>query len=309
MQEKKPRRLVWACLFVFLVPVMLASLFSPNVLSKGYSSSDPSVVSFLWNKFQTFVSGDNERYYATSRLNKNIKRAVDTEIFSEEDKEPSYIKVPSDSFLDPSGKGIFLVSFLVKFKESPQDRYRIKLITKYDSAAAPYPGWAISLRSQSGTLRPEVYWRGADENGGWYSFGGFDLKLNTWHSFSMLVEDGKFISLFMNDNADSKNINSENSNKIVFLGGYSVDDVEIPNSRGEFKLKAPLPGADLAKVAIKDVIVASKPHLIEKIEKVISAGTSLIRDSFGEDSVHLYIDSQGKDLSRLSRKLDISSKS
>lgn len=301
MQEKKPKRPVWAlplawgCFLVFLVPVFFASLVSPYFFSSGGNPSDASF-------FSKIFKNNSSQKPSSNKTSKKTISKVDTKL-GLEDKEPTYITVPNDPLLDPVSEGTFLVSFSVLFKESPKDRYRIKLITKYDSAAAPYPGWAIALRSQSGALRPEVYWRGEDENGGWYSFGELILKLNSWNQFILVVENGEVLSLFIKEDT------GVSSNEAFFMGGYSTEENLIPSSNGELKLKAPLPGAEVAKVAIKDVIVASKPNLILNIDSAISGGISEITKVFEPESIHLYIDSQGQDLSRVSRKLDFSSSS
>jgi hypothetical protein len=299
---RKPRGTFWASLLVFFIPVVLSALVAPRFF--GADSILSGGVFF----------GDKSSKDTSSQLSARARFSDSQEdSLIGEEKGPSFTKVSSDTLLDPSKDETFFVSFFTRIPHTPKDRYRLKLITKYESKASPYAGWAIALRRQSGALRPEVYWRGENSKGGWYSFGALELDPGLWHQFTLVVEQGKVLSLFLHSTGGP--LQADTTKKLqssVFLGGYNVEEVEIPKSAGNLELRAPLPGFNSATnlgggtIALTDVVVASFRDSKGPLDNLLTADAQQIMKILGEDQIHLWIDSEGKDRSRLGRRLSFS---
>lgn len=200
-------RLILLSILGFLTPICLALIISPFV----------------------FEREPNFKAYARARLAADTERKLKSEQPQKADvpaelERSSFQKISSSDTIDPSNDSIFLVSTRVRFLKLPEVGQRERLFYKYSVDEKPYAGWALALRRWPGSVRPEVYWRDAQGNGGWFAFGDVEIDEGVWYTFTFVVEGARALSLYVNE-ANKKSTFSQ------YVGGVSIDQVALPASK------------------------------------------------------------------------------
>lgn len=139
----------------------------------------------------------------------------------------TFSEIKSAKEIDPRDDSVFVVSCRVRFSKLPEVGKRERLFFKYAINQIPYSGWALALRRWPGSIRPEVYWRDAEGNGGWYTFGDVVLSEGEWYNFTFIVEDGSALSMYVTSATEEPAVLLASE---AFVGGFSVEEVALPKS-------------------------------------------------------------------------------
>ncbi|MFN8389511.1 MAG: hypothetical protein U0136_04395 [Bdellovibrionota bacterium] len=235
--------------------------------------------------------------------------------------EPSsaFRVVSSDPALDPNAEGYFVVSTLLKLSNAPQHGKRQKVIAKYSSKQAPFPGWAIALRQTDTSLRPEVYWQSSDGKGGWYTFDHIHLDRSRWYSFTLVAKDNELLSLYLEDLGSSPNgsqaeqssaVEEENREDGVtgvrFLGGYNLTGVSVGPTDAELQFAPKFLEAGDLKGELGPLLIARLDKISRnpvKLRELLSGGSELLKNRLEEKDVALWIDMDGRDQSKYHREI------
>lgn len=133
--------------------------------------------------------------------------------------------------VDPTGDSVFVVSAKVRFAKLPDVGQRERIFFKYAVRESPYAGWALALKRWATTMRPEVYWRDAAGNGGWYTFGELNVSQGQWYTFTFIAENDEALSMYVSPDGDSAaEAGSDPEGLSHFLGGVSLEKVSLPRS-------------------------------------------------------------------------------
>ena len=285
------------CVLALLLPAALAVFVSPLIFS---NSSSP-------------LSSETDAVLHPI-VDRSEKKAQETEAakLSLLDGDPlsSYVSVSNDPALDPREDEIFLLAILLKVEDLPKAGKREKVIYKYDSSTPPYAGWALALHRMSTSLRPEVYWRDDAGKGGWFSFDEFNLVKGAWHRFYLFAQAGEFLSLYV-ERLDKSSVYSTNIkdgkkklSETIFLGGFEISDVSLPNNSGDLFLRATNGRSRSFRTEISEVIIANVlkvPSSSKKVTKLLSKGTKKVVEYIGLEQIELWLDRSGQDLSSRKR--------
>lgn len=230
----------------------------------------------------------------------------------------SYVSVASDETLDPLPGKAFLVSFIMHFERLPEKGNQQKIVYKYASNNAPYPGWAVAVRHRESSLRPEVYWRGADGNGGWFAFEEIEFDTGACYAVSLIAQGGAFISLYVqripspshhrsdrNDEVSDAVQNEIVSSEVVFAGGYDVADIRISPTEGDLRYFTSAQNSRKGcRGSVSQVLISRSdrlPKSLEEVKSFISGGVPALVQQLPPIEIGLWIDESGTDRSRYSR--------
>jgi len=203
------------------------------------------------------------------------------------------VSIASRDNLDPSPENNFLVSFYVRLEQLPEVGARQHLIGKY-AYKIPYEGWAVGLRRLATSVRPEVYWRGQDGSGGWFSFDEMVFEKNEWYAFTVAAKPGEYLNLFYQrvpGGAAATTAGIANENPVVFAGGQDLASVVTPKTEDDFKLGIKNPKTLRFSGEIREVLVSYPkrlPKSFEKFPAFIAGGAVGIVTQLKEEEVNLW---------------------
>jgi|GEM_PF-5509881 len=166
----------------------------------------------------------------------------------------SYVEVMGGSDLDPQSSKTFLVGTVVSLNQSPDVGVRHVFMSKYQAQKKPHPGWVIGVKRYSTSMRPEVYWRGSDGSGGWYSFDKLEFIPGHWYSLFVISKPGDYLSLWGGEVFDRS---GQGHSDIRFLGGYKLNGVVCPATDVPLFIGPRNVGAKDFGGAVSDLIVAN----------------------------------------------------
>ncbi|MBP9838841.1 MAG: hypothetical protein KBC84_09015 [Proteobacteria bacterium] len=220
------------------------------------------------------------------------------------------LNVKSDQTLDPSTDSYFLASAYFSMSTPPRVGKRQKLISKYqDDATAK--GWAIALKRNSTSIRPEVYWKGEDaKSGGWYTFDNFNIKRNRWYSLTLVAKSKDLIALYVEEmpnalpSEDEEQVRDLVSQGPVFLGGFSVSDVDFENTASPLEFPTTSIESSEFKGELRNVIIAntdSELNSQKKVINLIAGGADNLVQALDTKQVALRVGEDGKDKSQYKR--------
>lgn len=101
----------------------------------------------------------------------------------------SRLKIGHQPFLQPDGKSDLLIIAWLKPFELPSGDSKIIVAAKFDGKAKARPGYALALQRISDKIRPAVYWRNPEGQGGWYTFSEVEILPRSWFMFALSFYD------------------------------------------------------------------------------------------------------------------------
>lgn len=227
-----------------------------------------------------------------------------------------YASIDSSPELNPSSDNYFVVSFLVRFYDLPQDRQRHNIIEKYDSEHFPYPGWAIGITKINGLIRPQVYWRDGYGHGGWFTFDSFDCTVNNWYAVTLVTRGNQYLSVYVEPfgerltsptGASSWNISDRHaSSRVVFLGGHPTFDVAPPATGALLELAVTKANGKSFKGDVELFLVAAPREFgddVTHLQDYLSGGPLGLRSQLKATEVAISINSTWRDESQYAREI------
>ncbi len=210
-------------------------------------------------------------------------------------RQPLHV-VQSFSGLDPAKQQGFLVSVTFRPQQVPPVGARVLLVSKYVAEASPHRGWAIGLRALDTSLRPEVYWRGANGEGGWFTFEKIELTIGRVYSLSLFAQGDNFLNLFFEElqNDDLRIYGPENksssfSGAAYYLGGYDISEITSPETSASLEIGSQKRGKSAFQGEIISVLIShptAVPKAVEEVRTLVSGGpVSLFRRFYGADAI------------------------
>lgn len=226
-------------------------------------------------------------------------------------------KVKHAPILDPQGSGLFLVSFAFRLDSLPTVGRRQNVIAKYLKNEQPYTGWAIAFNHFPTSLRPEVYWRGKNGTGGWFTFDRVEVELNRWYSLTLLVEHESHMNLYFERLAKAKDASGvveedllpiedfESRDGVVFLGGYDIAQVRTPKTNADLMFGASHSNSRGIQHRgiqgdISNFLIAYPQRIGDNIEErksFLSGGPQIFEKQLAKDQVNLFVTEGGVDQS------------
>lgn len=264
--------IIFFCILAFVAPIAISVLLFPDIF-------------FSKNKTEATLS---------SELTSDAKISDPSDI-------KSYVEIPSALEIDPDTESVFIVSAKFSFSELPAEGQDIKLFTKYDEEKKPFTGWALKIKKQTGTIRPEVYWVGPNLRGGWYSFGEIDIKDKQWSSLTLVVERSRSISMFYEDISNEGDSTGITLPK--FIGGFTVSEIPYPKNKGALKILIPVSSKLSDKLVLHDLLIAKLKQLDGAVLKLISGGPAQLAQRIKSSDISLWLDARARDRSSYARKI------
>lgn len=217
----------------------------------------------------------------------------------------SFATLSEPASIDPQIDVDFLVSFSVRFERLPQNNERFNILSKYEQSSRPYSGWAIGLSRRAAQYRPEVYWKGSNGKGGWYSFAPLSLTPSTWYQLTLLSLENRSLLLFVE--ATTENLQQRAilpadahaepkafSPEMHFVGGLDVAEVGLPGSESPLALGSVHRTKRGFMGSIANLLIAHVPpnrHQSRgELLTFLSGGAQEIRKRIGKSSSSLWLD-------------------
>lgn len=229
--------------------------------------------------------------------------------------EVAFAAVAPHPGLDAAPDEPFLVSFLVRFDELPEEGYRHNLVAKYSGSTRPYPGWAVGVHRRSTSLRLEVYWRDALGSGGWFPFDSVSLVPKKWYALSLVARPRQSLALFIqdidtpfdDDGAEGRELRT--GSRVKFVGGHDVSDVGIPGTDAHLVLGATRQGKEGFTGNVALVLIAHPKALAssaEEFRRALDGGPTHIVKKLHPEEISLWITERGTDESRFASAVELS---
>ncbi len=235
-----------------------------------------------------------------------------------------FASIPSGKEIDPvAGKG-FLLSVLVRIDQLPNTDARQKIVSKFTDTK-PLVGWSLALRRYNGIVRPEVFYRGPDGQGGWFPFEQVQIDSTVWYNVSLIVNPGNWMVLFWEPaqpgaenllgdwqggdlEAVVQAVSSDRGGKAVsFLGGHDLSTIPTPATEAELLFGAKrakgIFGGEVAAVLV--AWLDGMPGNRSELRDLVSGGPPGIERRLNPQAIGLLVNRQGKDRSRFSRPISI----
>lgn len=214
--------------------------------------------------------------------------------------------------LDPQGSGLFLVSFAFRLDSLPVVGRRQNVIAKYLKNERPYTGWAIAFNHFPTSLRPEVYWRGKNGTGGWFTFDRIEIELNRWYAMTLLVENESHMNLYFERLAKAEDAfgiveedllpveDFQQQDGVVFLGGYDITQVRTPKTNADLMFGASHSSHRGIQGDISHFLIAYPQRVGDDIEErktFLLGGPQIFEKQLAKDQVNLFVTEGGVDQS------------
>lgn len=234
----------------------------------------------------------------------------------------AFASVRSDSALEISPNLPFIVSALVRFDQLPTGEDRHVFIAKFAGKNPPYAGWAFAMHRLSTSLRPEIYWRGDDGQGGWFAFERVNLRTDQWYSFTAVLSKELSLSLYLQEakmSPEALRLLSQASvlneptdpanNTLQFLGGYDVSGIPLPRTRADLNFGAIRADQKAFHGELSSLLIAAPqelPRSKRKLMAFLNGGSKKIHSQLKDEDVKLWISERGIDESGFARPTTLS---
>lgn len=302
-------RVAFIALCGFVLPVLLGVYAAPLLFSGPHSGS--SDAEFAADTAESALPQHPDSDSALGSLAaEQVKPAG-----SSAPSAVTYQSFAADRAFDPSAGAPFIVSVAFQLEELPTKRKRRKLIYKYDADKAPYQGWALALHRLTTSLRPELYWQGADGKGGWYSFEELKLTPGKRYAVTLYAAPGRSISLFIEElRGEGGGGGAERGEKdpvsrgAVFLGGFELPADQLPATESELFVMSAAATAGGLHADMGPVLIASPAEMPfdapagrEQLAELFRGGPDKLASRLDADQIALWIDESKTDRSRHAR--------
>lgn len=215
------------------------------------------------------------------------------------------LSIESDLTLDPVFDNVFIVSFFLKLKALPVVNVRHNIVEKYQRQARVHSGWAIGVKTFATSFsRFEVFWLDLQGRGGWFTFNSYPMQVDQWYALTLLAVPSKNMQLYLQPVFSPDGVNSDVSP--VFLGGYSLKDLSLPQSPDNLKIGVIRQKEKEFKGEVSHLLIANiEKSLInlEQVPEIINGGPSKLFSSINLDDISLWMKQYGIDESRHRRKI------
>ena len=275
----------------FVLPIIFGLLLAPFLFEESFAREFSPLHKYLG--------------LTSSRGEQNTKAPAQGPVALALFEKGAHAEVVSNRALDPRSDQTFLLSFWVRFERDPEVGQRQNIIAKYHSEKYPYAGWAFAVNRLSTSLRPQVYWKGRDGSGGWFTFGEAEMRSGSWYAFYLLAKPGEFISLFLKPLG--QNISGEQGvdldlKEVEFLGGHELKVDAVPLTDSSLILGTKRKGGNSFSGRIANILLANTsdqlPKDVADLKAVLAQSVTTLARRFGDQQIALWIAGEGKDRSR-----------
>ncbi len=242
----------------------------------------------LWLFFVTFVS-------SLALFTANLA-------YANTEQGNAALKVVSAPGLDPEPGNGFLVLVEFNLGAIPQAGKKQLLVSKYHAKENPYPGWAMSLNNFGTSIRPEIYWRGKNGSGGAFTFDRIEVKTDRWYSLILRVSDGAVMQVFLipreYSSTDPESIATETVVQALYLGGYDVRSVRIPQTNADLVFRGTDDGERKFPSQVRRLLIARAsdlPQTPDEFRAALIRDTADLRELLRSEEIELQIEPDGRD--------------
>lgn len=139
-----------------------------------------------------------------------------------------FLEIERSVALSPEAGQDFLLVSWIKFLRLPDPGARVEVVARVDNSRGLRPGFSLDLIAEPGpgdsrAVRPQVYWKNAEGEGGAYTFSELEIPPRSWAMFGLSYTEGKFLGLhvaLLNEGEDKV--------AIKLLGGYPLERPVLP---------------------------------------------------------------------------------
>ncbi len=238
-------------------------------------------------------------------LQESLEDTASTPVFA--DDGVTFRRIPPETKLDPSDDRVFIANAVVRFDRLPAVGQRKRVFYKYAVANQPYSGWAFAVRRLPSSLRPEVYWQDETGRGGWFTFAEIPVREGEWNSFSFIVQNGDFLSLYwerLEEAALTKGSANMSVSNVKFSGGFEIPEVDSPRSDDPLFVAPGYSSHETTTVTVRQMLVAETevaPFTMKSAIKLVVGGASAIASRLKDEQVRLWLTDDGRDRSQIAK--------
>lgn len=211
-----------------------------------------------------------------------------------------YLEVVEAEDLLPKVGEDFLLTGWFRLRKLPAEGDNVVMLAHSEIDSSSNRGYALSLERHGSLLRPRIYWRDSDKQGGWYTFGGLEVEPRQWFMLAASFHDNNKLGLHAL-------VHKNGEIKTEVLGGYELEELVVPESDSRLLI-----GAFHAK-KFNGKIGPVGIFRSESISSVLNAALESFRESPLElpsqiemSWVRFWTPDGKKDLSSFARKIKLS---
>ncbi|NMC61810.1 MAG: hypothetical protein GYA55_01440 [SAR324 cluster bacterium] len=217
-------------------------------------------------------------------------------------KNGAHIRIAHDSNLNPIVGEDFILMSWFKFFRLPKEKETFLLLSKVDSQLRSQRGYRLGITREHGRLRPFIYWRNSESQGGAYKFSDLNLTPRVWVMFGISFSNQRYLGLHAVIKAAGK------KPEVMKLGGYELSVPVFPDSSADVFVGSfggtPYRGllGPLSIVSFKE-----RKESLYRIFKTAAQEGESIKSIFGDEQIKLLIEDARSDSSKFGHLITISS--
>lgn len=208
----------------------------------------------------------------------------------------SQLACADDQSLDPEEGRYFILSVAFELEHTPRPPQRITIVSKVVNFGRSPNGFGLSLKAFNTSVRPQVYWSGADGSGGFYTFGDISFKARQRYVLTLVAFPKRFLALYIEPRSStptSQQALGDISGKIRFLGGQEISNVSTPKNNAELNYKSPedYGEARSERANVLGVLIATPRSFKDsrdRLTKELRGAPELLIDNLERGSIRLW---------------------
>jgi len=164
-------------------------------------------------------------------------------------------EISDSAVVDPVAGRAFLVGVQLELLRLPQEGKRAGIVSKVLESRSNSNGWGIYLKRFATSVRPEIFWRGA-EQGAMFTFERFDFRPRSKYVLFLCWDGGQALSAYVQELEGnptrrargvrggtlraSVDVPIETNPRLTYLGSFPVAVQDLPRSGTPIALGRPL---------------------------------------------------------------------
>lgn len=206
------------------------------------------------------------------------------------EKSGKFLRVADSPGLEPEvGKSFILASWF-RLRRLPREGERMVLLSKFDPEVRSQRGYSLTLIREEGNLRPMVYWKNPEAQGGSFKFSEFNIKKKEWFLLGLSFSEGTKLGLHL------VTIGDEGKANVSLLGGYELSTPVIPSSTSDLFIGSWAKGSFRGQIG-SVLILSSEEKMppLSRVFKRLAESPSSLPAGFDEQDVQIWLRNSARD--------------